>query len=185
MNLFLRLAWLSLVGRLRSPCPVVGPCRTPFRVAPTDLDVLRHVNNGVYLSIMDLARVDLMQRSGLLPRLRAHRWYPVVAAETITFRRSLRLGERFEVETVVLGWDERSFFARQRFLRGEQEVADAVVRARFLARSGGAVSPAQVVALLDVVPEPPGIPAWVREWSRSTDGRAAAPPAEVPPGPAD
>jgi len=81
----------------------------------------------------------------------------------------------------VLGWDEKSFFARQRLLRGEQEVAGAVVRARFLARSGGAVSPAQVLALLDAVPPPPGIPAWAVAWSRSTGGPAGGQPAEVPP----
>ncbi len=40
-----------------------------FRVLPTDLDVLGHMNNGVYLSIMDLGRMDLLQRSGIWSRL--------------------------------------------------------------------------------------------------------------------
>ncbi len=175
MNLLLRLLLLPLLARRRGPCALLGPCRTPFRVTLTDLDVLLHVNNGVYLSIMDLARVDLMTRSGLLPRFRARGWYPVVAAETIAFHRSLRLGERFEVETSVLGWDGASFFLRQRFLRGEQLVADAVVRARFLARGGGTVAPEEVLALVDDVPEPPGVPEWVVRWGRDTARPARRP----------
>ncbi len=172
MNLFVRLAWLLLLGRRRAPCPPLGPCRTPFRVLPTDLDVLRHVNNGVYLSILDLARVDYMTRAGVLPGVRANGWYPVVVAETITFRRSLRLWQRFEVETVVLGWDEKTFYLHQRFLRAGEPVAEAVVRARFLARTGGSVSPPQVVALMDGAPEPTGVPDWVLRWARESGQRA-------------
>lgn len=179
MKLYLRLLWLVLVGRRRAPVSVLGPCRTPFRVAPTDLDLLRHVNNGVYLSVLDVARLDLIARCGLAPRLRARGWYPVVAAETITFRRSLRLFERFEVETVILGWDEKAFYARQQFLRGPEVVADAVVRARFLARTGGPVTPSQVLGLLEATPEPVGIPAWVRRWSADSAVRPPGPHADA------
>jgi acyl-CoA thioesterase FadM len=107
VNLLFRLLWLALVVGRRAPVPALGPCRTPFRVMPTDLDVLLHVNNGVYLSLMDLARVDLMRRAGLLRHLRANGWYPVVAAETIQFRRSLRSFERFDIVSRVLTWDEQ------------------------------------------------------------------------------
>ena len=148
MNLYFRLLWQSLFGSRRSPVPVLGPCRTPFRVLPSDLDVLRHVNNGVYLSLMDVARVDLMQRAGLAGPLRRHGWYPVVVAESIQFRRSLGLFQRFEIETRVLGWDEKAFVVEQRFFRGEEAIAVALVRARFLARGGGAVAPADVVHLV-------------------------------------
>ena len=60
MKLYLRLLHLWLLGRRRSRVSVMGPVRTPFRVWPTDLDLLRHVNNGVYLTIMDIGRLDLL-----------------------------------------------------------------------------------------------------------------------------
>lgn len=147
MNLFFRLAWLWIVGRFRSRVPAEGPCRTPFRVLPTDLDVLRHVNNGVYLSLMDLARVDLMRRSGLFAELARRGWYPVVTAETIQFRRSLEPFERFSIVTRVLGWDDRAIVVGQEFERGGETVARALVRARFLRREGGTVPVDEVVAL--------------------------------------
>ena len=117
MNLFLRLLWLSLASRFRPACRLLDPCTTPFRVWPTDLDVLRHVNNGVYLSLCDLGRLDLMRRAGVWPKLLAAGLYPVIAAETVLFRKSLRLGERFRIQTRVLGWDERVFFVEHRFWR--------------------------------------------------------------------
>ena len=150
MNLLLRLAILAIVGRFRSRVPILGPCRTPFRVLPTDLDVLRHVNNGVYFSLMDLARVDLMRRSGLFGQLMKRGWYPVVMAETIQFRRSLKLFERFTIVTRVLTWDEKGILLEQRFERGGETVARAILRSRFLSRAGGSVPTADLLALGDV-----------------------------------
>ena len=36
-----------------------------FRVSPGDIDVNRHMNNGRYLTIMDLGRIDVLIRTGL------------------------------------------------------------------------------------------------------------------------
>lgn len=150
MNLLFRLLWLAVVGRWRSRVSVLGPCRTPFRVLPTDLDVLRHVNNGVYFSLMDLARVDLMRRAGLFGKLAKRGWYPVVMAETMQFRRSLKLFERFEIVSRVLTWDEKGILVEQRFERRGETVARALLRSRFLSRAGGSVPTADILALADV-----------------------------------
>lgn len=166
MNLILRLLWLQLAARLRSRCSVLGPVRTPFRVMPTDLDVLRHVNNGVYFSILDLARTDLILRSGLASELQRRGWYPVVAAEAMRFRRSLTLFQRFHVETVVLGWDEKAFFLEQHFVRNGDAIATALITARFL-RRGGTVTPAEVVALAGLPPESPAVPEWARRLAEA------------------
>jgi acyl-CoA thioesterase FadM len=80
---------------------------TPFRVWPSDLDTLLHMNNGKYLSIMDLGRMDLMLRSGTWPRLKAAGWYPVLAGQTIAYYRSLNPWKTFEVHTRILGFDDR------------------------------------------------------------------------------
>ncbi len=175
MNLYLRLLHLLLVGRRRTRVPVLGPVRTPFRVWPSDLDVLRHVNNGAYLTIMDVARLDLLARAGVAPRLKAEGWYPVVIAETITFKRSLRLFERFDVRTQVIGWDERSLFLQQDFLRGDGLVASAVVRARFLGRDGSKITSRQVLDLAGHHPAPLEIPRWVTEWAEATQITSAVP----------
>lgn len=173
MNLVFRLLWTILRARVGPRVDLLGPWRTPFRVWPTDCDVLLHVNNGVYLSMMDLGRVDLMLRSGMFAKLRARGWYPVVAAQTIQYARSLGPFQKFWIETRVLGWDERAFFLEQRFIRpGEVVVATAVVRARFLAspRDGQPRRTLRTQELLELSGhfEPsPALPGWVAAWAES------------------
>jgi acyl-CoA thioesterase FadM len=166
MNLFLRLLLLFLTYRLRPRCDVLGPARKRFLVWPPDLDVLFHVNNGVYLSMLDVARVDMLLRSGMAPRLRSAGFYPVVAAETIRFRRSLQLFQTFEVETRIIGWDEKAFIIQHHFLRRDEVVAEAVVRARFLKRKGGTVSTHELLAVLGRSDTSPALPEWIDAWNR-------------------
>jgi len=166
MNLFLRLLLVLLTARFRPRCGMLGPVRKRFLVWPPDLDVLLHVNNGVYLSMLDVARVDLLLRSGMAPILRKHGIYPVVAAQTIRFRRSLQLFQAFEVETTVLGWDQKAIIIQHHFLRQGEVVADAVVRSRFLRRRGGTVSARELLDLLGHTGPSPELPPWIDAWNR-------------------
>lgn len=166
MNLLLRLLLLLATSWFRPRCDLLGPARKRFLVWPPDLDVLRHVNNGVYLSMLDVARVDLMLRSGAWKVLRRRGFYPVVAAETIRFRRSLQLFQSFEVETSIIGWDEKAFLIEHRFLRGEELVAEAVIRARFLRKRGGTVGTSELLEALGHRTESKPLPAWIDAWNR-------------------
>lgn len=173
MNLYLRMLAL-FVGQLRRPAlSLWSVARTPFRVLPTDLDVLGHMNNGKYLTVMDLGRVDLMVRSGWWSTIKELGWYPVVASQTITYRRSLRPWQSFEVHTRILGFDDDgSSFLEQTFVHGDTIHAQAVVRAKFLKESGGRVERHEMEAAVGGFPEELQAPEWVREWA--VDSRAVA-----------
>ncbi|MCU1438385.1 MAG: thioesterase family protein [Naasia sp.] len=136
------------------------------RVWPGDLDELRHVNNGVYLSMLDLPRTELLQRSGLWSRMRAAGVYPVVAAQTIAYRKSLQLWQRFTIESRVLGYDDRAVFIEQRFVVDGEVYARAYVLGRFLRRTGGVVPMDELARLtgIDVAGWP--VDEWLHEWSR-------------------
>jgi acyl-CoA thioesterase FadM len=178
----------GLLARFRPRLNLWDVARTPFRVLPTDLDVLRHMNNGVYLSILDIARLDLMRRSGLWPRFTERGWYPVVVAETISFRRSLELWQRFEVETRCIGLDDRAVYMEQRFVVGGEIYARAFIRARLLKRSGGIVPMDELRELAGLAPgeAAPGEtttsrgPDWLLQW-----GRDAQLPSTKTPTPSD
>lgn len=174
VHFFFRTLLGTLTARFRSRLGIWDVGARPFRVLPTDLDVLRHMNNGVYLSILDIARLDLLHRSGLWAELKSRGWYPVVVAETISFRRSLELWQRFEVETRMLGFDERALYVEQRFVvesGGQRQVyARAHIRARLLKRSGGIVTVAELEALPGVgaAPQDGRMPAWLAGWGADT-----------------
>ncbi len=176
MNMFFRVLWHLWVARRAKPLDVLGLSRTSFRVQPADLDVYRHMNNGRYLSLLDLGRLDLLVRTGLWRTFNRLGWYPVVAAQTITYRRSLTLGQRFTVETRIAGGDTKSVIIEQRFVSGGQLVAHAFVRARFLKRSGGTLGTAEVLEAIGVAALPTDrLPDWVSAWSAAS----ALPPARA------
>lgn len=166
MNLLFRMLWLSIRARFRPKLGLFDTAVTPFRVWPTDLDPLMHMNNGKYLSIMDLGRLDLMIRSGTWAKLKQLSWYPVVAGQTIAYYRSLNPGRRFDIHTRVLGLDDRWGFLEQSFVSGGVVCAKAVVRTRFLKRSGGSVSHDEFEAEFGTTPGSENIPMWVLEWSK-------------------
>ncbi|GAB3820949.1 thioesterase family protein [Tessaracoccus terricola] len=168
MNLYFRMLMLWLRNRRAPRTDVWDTVTTPFRVAPSDLDVLLHMNNGKYLTIMDLGRVDLMQRAGLWDGLNQRGWYPVVAGQTITYRRSLKLGQHFDLHTRVVGLDDRWIFLEQTFAVGDVVHARAAVRARFLKRSGGSVEHDELEELVGRFPEHLEVPEWMLEWTENT-----------------
>lgn len=167
MNLYLRLVVL-LVGLWRRPrTSFAEGGRRTFRVWPSDLDTVGHMNNAKYFGLMDLGRVDLMLRSGQHRETTERGWYPVIAAQTIRYRRSLQPFQKFDVRTTLLGTDERGVYFEQAFLVGDELYAQAVVQCRFLRKAGGSVPAADVVAaLMDDDAVDLTLPQWVADWAR-------------------
>ncbi|WP_110180770.1 thioesterase family protein [Nocardioides solisilvae] len=175
MNLYFRLVVL-LVGLWRRPRLSMqeGGVRQ-FRVWPSDLDTVGHMNNAKYFGLMDLGRVDLMLRSGQHRETQKRGWYPVIAAQTIRYRRSLKPFQKFDVRTSLLGTDERGLYFEQAFLVRGELYAQAVVQCRFLRKSGGTVPAAVVLAAIGVDPSADlALPQWVADWARGVREPLAA-----------
>lgn len=150
-------------ARFRSRSAPLDETSVAFRVWLNDLDPLLHMNNGRYLTLLDLGRADAVIRNGIRSALGTHGWYSVVASQAIRFRESLGPFARYEMRTRLLGWDQRSFYFRQAFVRGSREHATAVVRIRILKKGGGTVDAAEVAAAILPGIEPPVLPGYVRE----------------------
>lgn len=169
MNLFGRILWLLLSFRFRSKTRFFEESEIGFRVWPSDLDTNMHMNNGVYLSIMDLARTDLVLRSGLMKVVKKNGWYPVVASQTIRYRRSLDPFRKFSVRTQLIGWDERFFFIQQKFMLGKEVAALALVKGRFLKTTGGGVYPGEIAQAMGESATSPAMADWVGQWTTAED----------------
>lgn len=174
MHMLFRTLWHQwFVGR-RGPRIGFGDVsRSRFRVWPTDLDILRHMNNGKYLSIMDVARFDLIRRNGSWDVFEREGWYAVVVGQTISYRRSLNPWVRFWVESRILGFDEQAVYIEQRFVRPDarrrsEVYARAVVRGRILRRSGGTVPVAEIIEKSGADPDRLRVPEEILEWGRAT-----------------
>ncbi|KQU45885.1 hypothetical protein ASG84_11335 [Rhodococcus sp. Leaf278] len=164
------LRWLvAMIPPLQSQraTKVGDPVDTPFRVLPSDLDLLMHMTNGRYLSILDAARIAYWTRTGLWRQLRAKRWHPVVVAQTINYRRSLTLGVRYRVRTTMLGFDERNAFFEHEFRVNATVHANAVVAVRLLDRNGASVTPKDIVELDANFSPSRELPDWIEPWLES------------------
>jgi acyl-CoA thioesterase FadM len=143
----------------------LGESVVRFRVWPNDLDTNLHMNNGRYLTLMDLGRLDLMFRTGLGGVIVKRRWRPMVGTAVIRFLRGLAPFERYVLKTRIVSWDEKWFWLEQRFERNGDVVAVGAIKGLFR-DSRGNVPTAEVLSLLGVT-EPPQVPDWLLAWQRA------------------
>lgn len=167
MHLILRTLWILFASRRRARVSIWDSASLPLRVQLTDIDIAMHVNNGMYLSLMDLGRFDLMIRSGVWKLMRRKGWSPVVNAETIAFRKSLQLGQRYTIETRIMGFDARAIYFEQRMVHDGEIYARAYIATRLLS-SKGPVTNAEIFEEFGNPPEEMVLPEWIHEWRMNT-----------------
>lgn len=174
MSLFVRLLLVVLrYSRGRKATPL-DTTTVWSRVMPNDLDLNRHVNNGRYLTLADLGRMDWFWRTGCLQAGFRRGWLPIVGDATARFVKEMRLFERFRIDTRMLGWGPKWAFMEHRIYRADGQLsAIVVIRGLFRSKAGG-VAPA---ALLEATGHPalvsPELPAWVESWSTALDQLSA------------
>ena len=164
MNLYLRL--LILLFRLIG-LPRRGPLeesRVAFRVLPTDCDVNLHMNNGRYLSFMDLGRLHLVAQLGLLRVILRKRWGAALGAVEINFIRPLAPFQKFDLVTRIVTWDGKYVYMEHRFESGGVLCAHAFVKGLFLDKRGR-VANTEVAAELGYTGAPPPMPEELRIWA--------------------
>ena len=166
MNLFFRLFILLLRLPFKKRLSVTDVSVLRFKVLPNDLDIYGHMNNGRYLTLMDLGRMDWIGRTGLGKAARENRWSPLVASSKIRYRKSLTLWRPFTLHTRVIGWDKKWFYIEQVFRRGERLMASAVVQGLFRGPKGN-VPPEEVLAAIHQQGRSPELPSSVRLWVES------------------
>jgi len=166
LSLYFRLIWLFITANKRPLVPALGPSRITLTVLPNDLDALGHMNNGRFLSVMDLGRVDLLIRSGFYVVARKRRWFPLVGRVSIEYRKPLLPWQRYTIETRTVGWDDRWFYIQQVFLLQNEVAAVAGVKA-MIRSPQGAVSPADALMAVGAPTTSPEIPAcWAHLCER-------------------
>ncbi|THJ68566.1 acyl-CoA thioesterase [Arthrobacter echini] len=163
MHLIFRTLLLLLTSRRRPPLSIWSAGSVRMRVLLTDIDIAMHMNNGMYFSVFDLGRFDLMVRSGVWQMMRRRGWSPVAAGETISFRKSLTLGRRYTIETRILGLDERAIYFEQRTVVDDEIYARAVIATRLVSASGP-VSNEEIIATFGAPPEDLVLPEWIHQW---------------------
>jgi len=161
--MWIRMIRVLLAARLRASLPLFGPSHLPFRVLPGDLDYNMHMNNARYLALMDVGRVDLILRTGLWRAMWRHRWSAVLAGSLVRYRRSLKPFQRLELQSRLIGWDEKWFYIEHRIEAGGVLACQAIVRGAFLG-TDGLVLPAVLANAVGYAGASPTLPSWAQPW---------------------
>jgi acyl-CoA thioesterase FadM len=162
MNLWVRLIAVLLRAAFGPAIPApLGVSSVRLRVWPNDIDPMLHMNNGRYVTIMDLGRLDLLIRQGLWRIILRERWTPIVGSANVLFRRELGIFQRYRLDTRITGWDGPLAVIEQKFLieggrRQGQIAAIGLVRAGLYDRAKRAFVPIpEIMAAAGVSAEMP------------------------------
>lgn len=160
---FLRLAKETFVFRNAPALPITGTHVSSHICWPWDLDPWVELNNGRTLTLYDLGRIPLAQRTGLFDVLRRKRWGITVAGSSVRYRRRIRAFERFEMRSRCVGWDGRFLYMDQSMWRAGECTSQVLIRSAFTGPNG-IVPPAEVLAAMGQPQESPDLPGWIRAW---------------------
>jgi Thioesterase-like superfamily len=112
MNLYLRLIF-TLLRAWRLPRFQVGTTlECTFRVLPNDIDINSHMNNGRYMTMVDLMLMEYFVRIGFAGVLIKQGWKPMSGGSFITYRRGLKPFQKYRLRYKIDACDEFRSFMR-------------------------------------------------------------------------
>ena len=117
MNLYLRLLWALLRSARLQPIEPGDWIERQLRVLPNDLDLNGHMNNGRYLTVLDLMLVEYFVRSGFARVMLRAGWRPMSGGAFITYRKGLLPWQPYRLRFALAGADASWNYMRFEFLR--------------------------------------------------------------------
>lgn len=176
MNLYFRLILVLIKSTFQSifskRIDALEPSRLRFHVLPNDLDLNVHMNNGRYLSVMDLGRTNMIFRNGLISEVLKRGYAAVLGSIQMRYRIQLAPFQAYDLESRIVCWDDKWAYMEQRFIIAKGPKAGAVAAIALL--KGGFYDPKtrttvpmdDVVAMLgdDTKKHSPEFPDYVQKW---------------------
>lgn len=169
MNLYLRLCWVYLRALWKPPLDMLAPGELTLRVLPNDLDLNRHMNNGRFMTILDLAIVDLLVRTRFMRVVRHLGAHIIEGGALISFRQSLTPFAKYRLQLRYLGCNAHWHVFAFAFLNDKDAVAArGLVKGGAVRKGRGLLTAARIwrefEALFGQAVVPPPLPAYAREW---------------------
>jgi acyl-CoA thioesterase FadM len=145
-----------------------------MRVWPGDLDINGHMNNGRYLTVIDLMLVEFFVRTGFARAMVAAGWRPMSGGEVITYRKGLMPGQRYRLRFSLAGADHAWNFMRFAFLRDDGTLCAAGYMKGAAVGPDGLVPDAHSYAgigrTFQTRPLPPAVEHWLAAEQAVMDG---------------
>ena len=137
------------------------------RCMPWDLDLFMELNNGRALTLFDLGRMVLAQRSGLVDILMANNWSMTMAGSSVRYRQRIRWMEKFEVRSRMVCWDDKFIYIEQSMWKQNGTCANHVLYRAAVTDKDGLVRPPRLAEAMNVPNISPEMPTWIAAWCQA------------------
>ena len=131
-------------------------------VLPQDIDPFMELNNGRYVTLLDLGRFSLGTKVNMASFLKRNNWSLTIVGTYNEYRYRLRLFQRFILKTKIIGYDEKWFYFFQKAERKGKSHMASVVKFAYTSKEG-LVLPKEVITAMGMKYDPTGLPSWIKE----------------------
>lgn len=133
-----------------------------MRVWPQDIDPYLELNNGRYVTLLDLGRFAYGARVGIYDFLKKNKWALTITGTYNEYRHRLRVFQSFELKTQIVGYDENWFYFFQKLERNGKTHMASIVKFSFTSKQG-IVKPKQVMEASGAEYNPKKLPEWITD----------------------
>lgn len=168
---FMRMIKDLIKFRKAPMLPLTGTHVSTHRCWPSDIDMWAELNNGRTLTLLDLGRIPLARRIGLISVLRQQKWGMTMAGVTVRYRRRITTFEKFEMRSRVIYWDQRFIYIEQSMWKQNGDCANHALYRTAVTDANGIVSPERVMAAMKKAVPTPEVPHWVQNWIAAENTR--------------
>ena len=104
-------------------------------VLPQDIDPFMELNNGRYVTLLDLGRFGYCINVNINQFLKQNKWSLTITGTYNNYRHRLRIFQRFKLKTKLLGYDEKWFYFFQKAVKNDKTYMASVVRFAFTSKN--------------------------------------------------
>ena len=131
-------------------------------VLPQDIDPFMELNNGRYVTLLDLGRYSLGAKVNMASFLKRNNWSLTIVGTYNEYRFRLRLFQRFILKTKIIGYDENWFYFFQKVERKGKTHMASVVKFAYTSKEG-LVLPKEVISAMGIKYDANKLPLWIKE----------------------
>jgi YbgC/YbaW family acyl-CoA thioester hydrolase len=105
-----------------------------FRVLPWHLDPNLHVNNAYYLNYCNRARLVFLAETGALKWLVKLRLNPILIKNDISYKKELRLFQKFIIKTKIEAVEKKMITLRHEFISNDKLMTTCLSTAKIIGK---------------------------------------------------
>ena len=131
-----------------------------IRVWPNDIDPFFELNNGRYVTLLDLGRFDYILKIKLHKLLKKEGWSLTVAGTYNEYRHRIRAFQQFELSTTIIGHDHRWFYFQQKASKSGKIHFSSIIKTAVTSKNG-LVQPEVAIKKMNLEHVKVELPDWI------------------------